>query len=183
MNFWSLNLFLQSINGFRKKKNTQADTWQHQGVPCVMMTSARRQHLLMLVLTCQYWPSQRSRTGQRGPRVSSPTCQPQPKTDVWDPIVSDFVSLTRGPSWPRWHVDPLTWSMLTRSTMTSSQAMMTSAFGGPRADISRTRGTPWCCHVSACVFFFFQKPFINSRNCFKLKKFLINQPELRKLWN
>ena len=53
----------------------------------------------------------------------------------------------------------------------------------PRADVSRTRGTPWCCHMSACVFFSFWKLFINSRKWFNLQKFIINQPELRKLWN
>ena len=36
--------------------------------------------------------------------------------------------------------------------------------------------------VALCVFFSW-KPFNNSRNCFKLQKFIINQPELQKLWN
>ena len=32
---------MELIKGFRKKKNTQRDMWQHQGVPRVLLTSAR----------------------------------------------------------------------------------------------------------------------------------------------
>ena len=41
MNFGSLKQFLKLIKSFWKKKNTQADTWQHQGVPRVLLMSAR----------------------------------------------------------------------------------------------------------------------------------------------
>ena len=125
-NFWSLKQFLELNKGFRKNKNTKRDTWQHQGVPRVLLTSARGHQLL----------------------------------------TSSWRRRWLGQSWPsqRWcHDDVIScW---------------------PHADVSRTCGTPWCCHMSACVFFFFRKPLLNSRNCFKLQKFIINQPELRKLWN
>ena len=41
MNFCSLKQFIELIKGFRKKKNTQRNTWQHQRVPRVMLTSAQ----------------------------------------------------------------------------------------------------------------------------------------------
>jgi hypothetical protein len=40
MNFGSLKQFLKLIKSFWKKKNTQADMWQHQGVPRALLMSA-----------------------------------------------------------------------------------------------------------------------------------------------
>ena len=41
MNFLRLKHFLELNKGFWKKKNTQADTWQHQRVPRALLTSAQ----------------------------------------------------------------------------------------------------------------------------------------------
>jgi hypothetical protein len=40
MNFLRKNLFLKLIKEFQKRKPLNRDTWQHQGVPCGMLTSA-----------------------------------------------------------------------------------------------------------------------------------------------
>ena len=63
----------------------------------------------------------------------------------------------------------------------NTDVIMTTAEPDPVLMSSMTRGAPRGCHVVDCVFFLFRKPLFNSRNCFKLQKFIINQPKLRKL--
>ena len=77
-------------------------------------------------------------------------------------------------------VDPLTVDLVNVDRVTTD-VTMTTAEPDPVLTSSMARGAPGGCHVADCVFFLFRKPLFNSRNCFTLQKFIINQSELRKL--
>jgi len=77
-------------------------------------------------------------------------------------------------------MDPLTVDLVNVDRV-NTDVIMTTAEPDPVLTSSMTRGAPRGCHVADCVFFLFRKPLFNSRNYFKLQKFIINQPELRKL--
>ena len=67
----------------------------------------------------------------------------------------------------------------------NADVMMTSAFGGPRADVMLTSAghvaLPSAATCQPVCFSFSENLLFNSKNCFKLQKLIINQPELRKL--
>ena len=88
MNFLVLNHFLKLINNFRKKKNTQADTWQHQRVPRVLLTSARGPPNADVIMAFDDISVDLAKVDQVNGQTGS--------TSWWGPHVSGTESLTGG---------------------------------------------------------------------------------------
>ena len=80
--------------GFRKKKNTQADTWQHRGVPRVLLTSARGPPNADVIMAFDDISVDPVNVDQVNRSTGS--------TSKWGPHVSGTESLTSGPACQVW---------------------------------------------------------------------------------